>query len=315
MISLQFINTISERDMDLLFIESITTDPEFATFVLNKTDLKGKTIRVLHAELSKTDSYLGESDITVIVDVDGYKYALLIEDKIDAIAMPEQHDRYIKRGSKGIKAGEYQDFRIFIFCPEKYYRNNKEAKLYEHHLSYEECKEYFDSKNDPLSIFHSQQIAQAIAKAKKPASINVNEKANTFLKQYISYQKENYPSLDLSTKEDRNGWWTDYRTELGNAYINHKIQEGYVDLTFLRASDKIDRAKFIVEWARRHKIPDISVVQTKKSAMIRIHVPKLNIMKGFESIDKDELNQCFEAIKELTDFASIIAAGIAMTTK
>lgn len=38
-------------------------------------------------------------------------------------------------------------------------------------------------------------------------------------------------------------------------------------------------------------------------------------MKGFESVDKDELNQCFDAIKELTDLASIIASAIAMTTK
>ena len=169
--------------MDLLFIESITTDPGFASFVIEKTDLKGKSVHVLHAELSKADSYLGESDITVIVDVEGTKYGLLIEDKIDAIAMPEQHDRYTKRGAKGVKAGEYQDFRIFIFCPDKYYRNNNEAKLYEHHLSYEECKEYFDSKSDVLSAFRSQQIAQAIVKAKKPAPNNVNEKANSFLKQ------------------------------------------------------------------------------------------------------------------------------------
>ena len=315
MISLHFNNTISERDMDLLFIESITTDPGFASFVIEKTDLKGKSVHVLLAELSKADSYLGESDITVIVDAEGVKYGLLIEDKIDAIAMPDQHDRYTKRGAKGVKAGEYQDFRIFIFCPDKYYRNNNEAKLYEHHLSYEECKEYFDSKGDALSAFRSQQIAQAIVKAKKPASNNVNEKANSFLKQYISYQKENYPFLALSTKEDRNGWWTDYRTELGAAYINHKIQEGYVDLTFPRASNKLDRAKFIAEWARKHKIPDITVVPTKKSAMIRIHVPKLSIMKGFESVDKDELNQCFDAIKELTDLASIFATAIAMTTK
>ena len=42
MISLQFNNTISERDMDLLFVESITTDPGCASFVVSKTDLKGK---------------------------------------------------------------------------------------------------------------------------------------------------------------------------------------------------------------------------------------------------------------------------------
>ena len=40
--------------------------------------------------------------------------------------------------------------------------------------------------------------------------------------------------------------------------------------------------------------------------MIRLHVPKLDIKKGFEFVDTDELNRCFDAIKELSDFANII---------
>ena len=112
--------------------------------------------------------------------------------------------------------------------------------------------------------------------------------------------------MDLSTKEDRNGWWTDYRTELGTVYINHKLREGYVDLTFPKASEKTDRVKIIADWARKHKL-DVGVVKTKKSAMFRMHVPKLDILKGFEHIDRDELDQCFDAIKDLTDFANVIA--------
>ncbi len=49
--------------------------------------------------------------------------------------------------------------------------------------------------------------------------------------------------------------------------------------------------------------------------MIRIHVPQLNIMKGFEFVDKDELNQCFDAIKELTDFANMIELANEITTR
>lgn len=315
MVSLHFNNTISERDMDLLFVESVTTDPEFCSLLLKKTDLAGKPYQIVCAELSKSDSDLGESDITVVVDIEGIRYGLLIEDKIDAIAMPEQHGRYIRRGEKGVKAGEYAGFRVFIFCPEKYYRHNDEARLYEHLLTYEECKEYFDRRNDPLSTFRSQQIEQAIIKAKKPPTININEKANAFLKQYISYQKEHYPTLDLSTKEDRNGWWTDFRTNLGLTYINHKIQQGFVDLTLMKASEKIDRVKILTEWMRQHKFPDITVVKTKKSAMIRIHVPKLDIMKGFESVDRDDLDHCFDAIKELTDFANMIEVAYSIISK
>ncbi len=315
MTSLNFNNTITERDMDLLFAESILTDRGFCQLFLNKTDLKEKPLQVVSAELSKSDSDLGESDITVVLDVEGRKVGLLIEDKIDAIAMPKQHDRYVKRGEESVKSGDYNDFRVFIICPEKYYDKNDEAKHYEHHLTYEECKEYFDKKRDSLSLFRSQQLAQALNKAKNPTNINVDERANAFLRQYISYQKEHYPSLDLSTKEDKNGWWTDFRTELGYVYINHKIQAGHVDLTFPKAADKVDRAKIIADWARRHKIPDASVVKTKNSSMIRIHVPKLDILKGFDLVDKDELNLCFEAIKELTDFANMIEMASSITLR
>ncbi|MBO4306339.1 MAG: hypothetical protein J5890_04030 [Clostridia bacterium] len=315
MISLKFNNTITERDMDLMFAESALTDPDFCRLLIDKTDLTGKPFTVLSGELSKTDSVLGESDITVVVDVEGLKYGLLIEDKIDALAMRKQHGRYVQRGQKGIEAGEYDDFRIFLLCPSKYYKNNDEAKLYEHLLTYEECKKYFDGKSDPLSAFRSNQLEEAITKAKKPPAININEKANAFLRQYISYQKENYPSLDLRTKEDKNGWWTEFQTDLGTAYINHKMYKGYVDLTFPGASDKIDRAKVIAEWARRHNITNAAVVKTVKSAMIRIAVPKIDILKGFEYVDKNELNQCFDAIKELADFANIIELANSITSR
>ena len=305
MISLYFNNTLVERDMDMLFLESAMTYPGFCQLLIDKTDLKGKTFQVIAGELSKSDD-LGESDITVIVEVEGQKYGLLIEDKIDAIAMPNQHERYVQRGKKAVKNGAYDGFRVFIFCPEKYYKNNAEAKKYEHRLTYEECKAFFDKRNDSVSEFRSQQIEQAIIKGKKPATNNVNENANAFLRQYIKYQKENYPSLDLSTKEDKNGWWTDFRTELGYVYINHKIREGHVDLTFPKASENADRVKIIADWARHHKMSDATVVKTKKSVMIRIHVPQLDIEKGFEAVDVDELNKCFETIKELTEFANMI---------
>ena len=314
MIKYDFNNTIVERDMDMLLAQSIASDPEFCRMLVDKTSLKDKIFTVKSVEVSKENS-LGESDVTAVIEVEGDLYGLLIEDKIDAGAQPEQHDRYVKRGKLGVEEGDYKDFRIFIFCPEKYYKNNSEAKLYEHLLTYEECKEYFDGKNDPLSMFRSQQFSQAIKKAKKPATNTVDKKKNAFLRQYIKYQRENYPSLDLSTREDRNGGWTDFRTELGYVYINHKIQEGYVDLTFPKAAAKIEKVRLIAEWARRHKISEASVVKAAKGAMIRLHVPKLDIDKGFENVDIDELNKCLDAVKELTDFANMIETANSITER
>ncbi|MBQ6655023.1 MAG: hypothetical protein IJM79_05810 [Erysipelotrichaceae bacterium] len=301
--------------MDLLFAEAALTDPGFGRLLIDKTDLAGKPFTVTAAELSKSDSKLGESDITLIMDINGVRHGFLIEDKIDAIAMPSQHDRYVSRGKKGIRSGDYESFRIFIICPRKYAESDEEANLYEHILTYEECRDYFAGNSDPLSCLRSRQLDQAISKAKKPPTGQIDEKANEFLRQYISYQKEHYPFLDLSTGEDRNGWWTQYRTELGSVYINHKMREGHVDLTFPKAADKSNQARIIADWIRDHGVAETSVVKTKKSVMIRVNVPRLDIQKGLEAVNRDELDQCFQIISRLADFANMIAMTASIVSR
>ena len=103
---------VSERDMDHLFMEAFATDPNFTKIFLDETEQRGKEFSVVQVERSKIDSGLGETDITVICEIDRQRYALLIEDKIDAIAMAEQHERYLKRGRKGI-----DDFTFLFFAP------------------------------------------------------------------------------------------------------------------------------------------------------------------------------------------------------
>ena len=76
-----------------MFSETLASDIEFVQLFLEKADIKYKRISVEHVELSHTEADLGESDITVKVKVDDTGYGLLIEDKIDAIAMDQQYER------------------------------------------------------------------------------------------------------------------------------------------------------------------------------------------------------------------------------
>lgn len=306
MTTCNFNNTITERDMDMLLAQAVITDPDFCRLLVDKTDLKGCSFKVISVEVSKSDNDLGESDITVVVDVDGIKYGLLIEDKVDAVAMKDQHARYIKRGEKGIEDGDYAEYRVFIFCPRKYREGNNEAKKYEHVLTYEECKAYFDSKDDVLSEFRSQQIAQGIKKA-KTSSVTVDPDANAFFRQYSQYQKEYYPTLMLTTKENSNGWWSHYSTDMGNnVYIHHKIMDGTVDLTFNKAAKRYEDVRRIAEWAKYHGIPDAIPQKRGKASSIRIKVPPLDMRSDFEDVSKADLEKCFEAIRQLTELATII---------
>lgn len=298
-------STVRERDMDLLFLESIGSDSGFAKLILSKTKWAGLDFSVSSIELSRTDAELGESDITVIISINDTKYAVLLEDKIDAIAMPEQHNRYVERGKRGVAENEYNDFDIIIICPEKYYKNNDEAKLYEHHIFYEECEEYFKSKTDDASKVRMMQIQAAINKAKKPTDVILNEAANSFFINYRLYQKSKYPQLDLRSKETSNGWWTQYATRFGQAYIYHKMQEGFVDLTFPNAAEYLDTTNTVAKWLREHGMKNVIAVQTGKASALRIEVPPLKVKEPFTNTPESDIIKCFDAIASLSEVTDI----------
>ncbi len=292
--------------MDILFLEAFASDAGFANLVLSKTRYCNKEFQVLRAALSETEADLGETDICVVLQIDGIRVGLLIEDKVDAIAMPEQSLRYHKRAEKGIHKGKFDAFEIFIFCPQKYYENNAEAKKYDHFISYEEIKDYFDSKNDLIGAVRSQQLAQAIERAKKPPEVNVDEAANLFFNKYKAYQKEYYPHLDLRTSDKSNGWWPHYSTRLGGVYLYHKRPEGFVDLTFPNAAGKMDVIQAMASWLRNHNVPNVVAVKTGRAAALRMEVPKMPLKAVFENIDPLDVKKAFDAIQALVDFADMI---------
>ena len=261
---------------------------------------------MLRAALSETEPDLGETDICVVLQIEDIRVGLLIEDKVDAIAMPEQYLRYRKRGERGIHKGKFDTYEVFIFCPQKYYENNAEAKKYDHFISYEKIKDYFDSKSDVISAVRSQQLGQAIERAKKPPEINVDEAANLFFNKYKAYQKEYYPELDLRTSNKSNGWWPHYSTRLGDVYLYHKRPEGFVDLTFPNAAKKMDVLHAMAFWLRNHDVSNVVAVKTGRSAALRIEVPKMPLKAVFENIDPLDVKKAFDAIQVLVDFANLI---------
>ncbi len=298
-------NGVAERDMDLMFLHLFSMDEDFAKTFLNLTGLEYQSCEVISVELSKVDAKLGESDITVVLDVDSAKVALLIEDKIDAIDMPEQPERYIKRGELGVSCGEYDSYYSFIVCPEKYYIGNEAAKKYPHHVTYEQVLDYL-VKKEGFSSF-CQQIEQALDKAKKPSNVTLNEAANAFYNKYKDYQETNYPNLDLRTNRTANGYWAYYGTRLGDVYLNHKIQEGTVDLTFGKASTRMNDIESIAPLFRNSIIGTVRVSAAGKSAVIRTDVPNLNMSSPFEENDINVVGRCFEVISEMVKIANSIA--------
>ena len=129
---------ILERDVDLMIINQISFNKSFLILFLDKISKKNYIVESI--EHSLMDQEDGESDITVILSNGINKIALLIEDKIDAHAMPMQPERYIKRGKKGIENKQYDEFYDFLVAPQEYLESNMEAKQYTYRVSYEEMQ-------------------------------------------------------------------------------------------------------------------------------------------------------------------------------
>ena len=302
---------VSERDMDMLFLNAFGSDKGFLRLFIDKTDLQGTDYDVKEVYLSKADKD-GESDITVVIESAGERYGLLVEDKIDAIAMPAQPERYIKRGEKGIKNKDYKAFYSFIVCPEKYYKNNDAAQRYPYLVLYEEVRDYFKEKPEPQASIYYQQLSQAIEKAKRPPKVEIDENANRFFRRYKDYQEENYPELDLRTKRESNGYWAHYTTRFGSVYLYHKIGDGKVDLTFNKAASYMDKLEVVADWLKRHGIGNVGAVVTGKAGALRVTVPKLNMQIPFDENDEYDIEVCFKTISELIEAVNVfgIAGGL-----
>ena len=159
------IDTTLERDIDLLILEEFISDTSFAEIFLDAVNIKGE-YSILQAIHSKRDADYGESDIVFILDISGRRYALHIEDKIDAMAMPNQSGRYHKRAEKDKAAGEYDDYSVLIVAPKQYLEANKEAHKYDYHVTYEQLRDFFGSRKDMRSKYKLALINRAIEKQK-----------------------------------------------------------------------------------------------------------------------------------------------------
>ena len=296
---------IQERDMDMMFLECLLTDDGFLRLFLRKAEITGTSVEVLNVALSETDPEYGESDITVLLSVDGKKHALLIEDKINAPAMPEQCDRYSKRANKAKIKGEYDDYSVFIICPETYYDTNSEAKKYAYFITYEDCINYFSVKTDTLSKVRCEQLKQALSK-RTGGTVEPNQAAIAFFEKYREYMETHNYKLDLRNKKGSNAWWPHYGTSFGNAYIYHKVSDGVVDLTFPNGANDVSTLKLAAIWLNAHGMPNVQALQTGKAAALRIKVPVLDQRKPFEEADMDDVEACFKAVQELSSLATAV---------
>ena len=292
---IQFDTTL-ERDIDLLIMEEFVSDKDFARIFLDAVGIREK-YSIEEVIRSKTDAELGESDVVVILNINEKRHALHIEDKIDALAMPRQHDRYDLRAQKDIAAGEYDSYSVVIVAPEKYLETNTEAKKYENRVQYEQLREYFAVKNDTRSVYKLALIDRAIFDQKNGYQWEANPCVVAFCTAMNAYKKTRYPGLPDGTI----AWWSGYSTIISGATIIFKANKGFCDLQFTHTNAHELYSKISGFLSER-----MNVVQAGKSASVRSAVSPILLENKFE--DKlTEVDEALDALWELYQLSKRLA--------
>ena len=284
-------DTTLERDIDLLIMEEFISDKAFAQIFLDAVGIT-ESYRIKEVIHSKTDAELGESDIVFVLEMNGQKHALHIEDKIDAIAMPRQRDRYDLRARKDIAKGQYESYSVLIAAPAKYLAVNSEAKKYEHQVTYEQMRDHFSTKSDDRSKYKKALIERAIIDQKNGYQYVANPGVVRFCTAMAAYQKENYPGLPTGTT----AWWPEYPTLLHDTKIVFKANKGFCDLQF---GHTLAQALYLK--VRDHLSERMSVVQAGKSASVRIAVSPI----WFENAFEDHLAEAEEALAAISELCEL----------
>jgi len=267
-----FIESVNERDIDLLILEELHVSPAFQAWFVKKAFGGGdEPIRFDNARHSLSHLELGESDIVfTFYSSDEEKRAILIENKIRAGPQPKQGVRYGQRGEEGIEAGYWQKYNTCILAPQSYLRAHAtDVKPYGAHISYESLQDWFQKDNTARSQYKSRLLQKALTPP--PGS---DPQVTQFWYSYWIHASSEFPELAMKrpgNKAAGAGWIDFVPKELGKRFITHKLEEGCVDLQIAKASNS-NSVETLKSSYGSSLGPDAEIVKAGGSVVVRLRL-------------------------------------------
>lgn len=161
------LDTIRERDVDLAIIREFCINRVFSDLFAKQVGI-GSDYQIESVSHSVIDADSGESDIEVMLNVDGKEVALLIEDKIDAYEQPQQYERYIERGERKKNIGEVTEYHIFMTAPKSYFAT---CNKYTNRITFEDMLDVITDDFDKAVV--SKAIIKKYSRSKKGMNIQI----------------------------------------------------------------------------------------------------------------------------------------------
>lgn len=276
------VETIQERDVDLILLEELSTDNSFCEWFIRELDLPDLT-SVNGAWRSISAFGIGETDILFSYNSNDKKIYVLIENKLDASFQNEQFNRYIKRAEEYLTKKECDYAFVILIAPKLYIENQSE---FENCLTYETIAERLEFVGTKRNLFKSNLLQIATEKLRRGYQPVNSIPVQNFWHLYWRFKEENYPSLRMKKPDivpHNSDWPMLYDDKLKNIVFYHKLGQGNADATFKGFPEKneLKIKELVPEWAK--------FVKHGKSFSIRIFSGKIDRTKAFNE-QMDEVN-------------------------
>lgn len=223
---------MTERDLDLMLLEELCSDTEFAIWFASQIGIAGAKFNTAeHSVSAKANAKWGETDVLAFFTTGMETTAVLIEDKIAAQFADRQAERYQERAREMIASGVADKSVVVLCAPHSYLSGVPKDDPWDKKLSLEYLAEWFSAYNNFRGGWRSDALRACLARLSRNSSAGSEEvrRFSQSFKRYLNAQNE---GLDHTVTGDK--WGFIIKTSKTPAYVQlaWKNGKGRVDLTF-----------------------------------------------------------------------------------
>ena len=285
------VESVQERDIDLLIIEELNVSLDFAVWLLNELDLKQPPSQV-KAYRSVSDFGLGETDILISYLIESSTNFILVENKIDASFQQSQFERYRKRAENYVKNKECDKCHVVLMAPKSYCKSQTDFSSF---VTYENIKKYFINQNNTRGNYKAEILSIAIEKERRGYVAMNSIPVQAFWKAYYKYQNINHNRFRMKKPDIvpfKSDWIQLQSERLKEITFNHKLEKGFIDAN----------VKIIPNL--KSELPDwIEIIEHKKSVSFRVKCTEIDRTKSL-NIQVKEVEESFEKLTKLEHWLS-----------
>lgn len=277
---------LCERDIDLLLLEEFYCSSAFRAWFLQRvTGESGEGID-FDAKHSVKQS-LGKTDLEIwFSDAKGMRWAVLIENKIDADFQEQQPQRYAQRAAEYRERAEAERAKTVLVTPAGYERDG--CALFDVRLYYEEICDWLTKRGCDVegvrARYKAELITAAIKKAADGYTPKVDLEVSDFWEEYWKFAGRQAHELRMpqpGPKPARAGFIRFHPLEIPSGVeLIHEVRLRRVDLEFAGFGKRLQELQQAYGAFLEGKM---TIERASGSGAIRIIVDKINPKLPFKS--------------------------------